>query len=153
MEQPDQHRDAMDPKEVKYPLILLIVGLVLFLLYGLIKGGFSGAGMILGTVGLQLVMGLPLAVLACFLTAKILSIDFGLLHTAILKLAAAFVFPAAVGVMLPVPLLGWLVSLVLYWAMLEKFFELEPTELVTCVILIFLVRLVAGIVVAAIVAG
>ena len=62
MQQPRAKAETSDPKEVKIPAILFVVGLVILLLYGLIKGE---VGSILGSAAIELVMGVPLAVVAC----------------------------------------------------------------------------------------
>ncbi len=127
----------MEPKEVKIPLTLLMIGIAVFFCYGFIEGGASGAASVLASKGRELLLSLAAAIIACFIAGWLLNIDFGLLLTAILKLAAIFMFPWAVAL---VPVVGWLISIVLYWALLEKFFDLDARELFTCVILIFLAR-------------
>ena len=85
---PPEEADTVDPMEVRIPGACLVVGLVLLLVYGFVKGGASGAGDILAAVAIELLLGVPLGVLACFIAAKVLGTDFGLLRTAIVKLAA-----------------------------------------------------------------
>ncbi len=127
--------------EVKVPFALLVIGLAILVVYGLIIGGTSGAGLIIGSALVSLAIGVPLAILACFMAARVADIHFGLLHTAALNLASAFIFPSAVALVIPIGIIAWIVSLLLYWTMLEKFFDLDPTELAVCVIVIFVVRL------------
>ena len=139
-EEPSDMGKITHPTEVKIPLVLLVAGLIILLVYGLIAGGTVGVGKVLLSILAELAIGVPLAIVACFMAAKMMGIDFGLLHTAMLKLASAFIFPVAVGVIIPIPVIGWLVPLLLYWLMLEKFFDLDPTDLIVCVILIFVVQ-------------
>ena len=141
MQQGSEDTTTTDPMEVKVPILLLSIGLVIIVAYGFIKGGPSGGALIIGSALIQLAIGVPLAILACFIAARIADIHFGLLHTAVLKLASAFLFPSAVALVIPIGIIGWLVSLLLYWMMLEKFFDLDPTELAVCIIAIFIVRL------------
>ena len=139
-------------KEVTVPVALLAVGLVLFAVAGLLLGGAVGAGVYLLMVAVQLVVGVPLGILACFITARILQGSFGYLNTAILKLAAIFVFCGAVAAV--VPYVGWLISLPVYWGLLAWLFELEVAEVVVLTIVLWVVRLfVAGLVVGPIVAA
>ncbi|MAE65183.1 MAG: hypothetical protein CMJ18_13005 [Phycisphaeraceae bacterium] len=147
----DDHREgagATDPREVTIPLAMLLAGIAVLFVRALVTEGSGGVAMALLGIGAEIVIGVPLAIVACFAAARVLDTDFGLLHTAVLKLAAAFIFPAAVAGIIPIGLLAWIVSLILYLGMLEKFFRLEPTELIVCAILIFLVRILAGVVVA-----
>ncbi len=132
----------MEPKEVKIPLALLTIGIVVFFCYGFAKGGASGGVSVLVSTGGELLIAMAAAIVACFIAGSLMGFDLGLRHTAILKLAAIFLFPWAVAL---VPVVGWLILIVLYWALLEKFFELDPPELFSCVILIFLARFYANI--------
>ncbi len=85
--------------------------------------------------------------------AAILQIEFGDFGTAVLKLAAVFSAPAAAGALVPIEVVGWLFSIVLYWVLLAWLFSLEARDLFVSVVILFLIRLVGGVVTAAIVSG
>jgi hypothetical protein len=82
-----------DAKEVKIPCVLLVVGLVIYLAFGLVSGGPTGAAMVLLANAIELAVLVPLGIAACFIVAAILSTSFGSIGTASLKLAAIMVFP------------------------------------------------------------
>jgi len=130
-----------DPKEVKIPAALLGISLLVFLGYGLLAGGAGGAVAVLIVLGAQLVVGICLGILACMVTARLMSTSFGPLNTAILKLAAVFAFPTAIAAVIPV--IGGLVALALYWGLLTWLFDLEGMEVVVCTFVIWVVRFVA----------
>jgi hypothetical protein len=93
-----------------------------------------------------LLIMIPLGIVACFITAKLMGISFGELRSACVKLAAIFTFPGAVALIIPVTPLAWLVSIILYFGLLIWFFELEGWEPVVCAVVIWLVRLAATII-------
>ena len=127
-----------EAKEVKIPAALLGIALVVFVGYGFYTAGAAGAAMALVALGIQLVIGVVLAIIACFITAKLMGISFGPIGTASLKLAAIFAFPAAVSLF--IPLVGWLVALFLYFGLLAWLFDLEGMEVVVCAIVIWGIR-------------
>lgn len=128
-------------KEVTIPAVLLGIALAVFVGYGFYAAGAAGAGVVLMAVGVQLVIGVLLAIIACFITAKVMGISFGPLGSASLKLAAIFTFPAAVSLFIPV--VGWLAALILYFALLAWLFDLEAFEAVVCAVVIWVVRMLA----------
>lgn len=130
-----------DAKEVTIPTVLLLIAVGGFAAAGYYRGGAEGVGITLLANGLYLLIGVSLGIVACFVTASLLSIAFGPIGRASLKLAATFAFPAAVSLF--IPYVGWLVSLILYLMLLGWFFELEPGELAICAFVIFVVRFVA----------
>lgn len=135
--------ESIDAREYRIPLGLLGAGLGVFIGYGLFTAGPIGMWSVLGIIALNLIIGVVLALVGCYIAAFLLSIDFGYLHTAALKLAGILCFSWALSV--AIPLVGVLVALVVYWALLERLFELEPVELITCVVILFLVRVVGGV--------
>lgn len=130
-----------DAKEVKIPLILLVVGLVLYFGYGLAFAGPAGAAVLLMAAGIQLVFGIVVAIPACFLAASLLGTSYGSVGTATLKLAAIIIFPTAASLLIPI--FGWLVALMLYWFLIGFLFDLEPMEVIYTALIIWGVRLVA----------
>ena len=155
--------ESSRPKDVKIPLILLGIGVVIYVIVAAMIAESSGPlmgtgesvgmgtlllGMFLGTV-LQVVLG----IIALFITAAIMGIDFGPLGLAILKLAAIMVFPDAVAAVFPIPLLGWIISMGLYLWLLAWLFDLEPLDTVVCAFVIFFVNIGAGILLATLFVG
>ncbi len=92
-------------------------------------------------------------IIALYIAAAVLQIDFGNIGTAVLKLAAVFSAPAAAGALVPIEIVDWLVSIVLYWVLLAWLFSLEARDLFISVVILFLVRLVAGVVAGMILVG
>ena len=68
-------------------------------------------------------------------------------------LAAVFSAPAAAGALVPIEIVDLLVSIVLYWVLLAWLFSLEARDLFVSVVILFLVRLVGGVVTATILVG
>ena len=133
----------MDAKEIKIPLALIAVSVVLYVVYGLTVGGGGGVGFALQVLLVTALIGVPLGVVACMIVAKLLSIGFGDARTAALKLAAIFLFPGAVALFLPGGI-DWLIATGLYLVLLLWLLELESgVELVVMVLVIALVRWVA----------
>ena len=134
--------DTVEAKETTIPIVLSVVGALIFLVYGLTAGGFTAAGAIVVALAIWLIVGVGLALLACFLASALLGPDYGKLGPATLKLTAAFLFPTAIGLLIPG--IGWLVSLALYLGLIGWLFQLDIWETVLTAILIFLVRLGTG---------
>lgn len=143
----------MDAREVKIPLTLLVAGLVLVVVYLAAFAGAAGAAVGVVAVSVGLAVQVVLGIIALYIVAALLSIGFGSLATAALKLAAIFIFPGAIALFLPAGL-DWLVALGLYVILLMWLLELENLmELVVCVIVIALVRALTMNVIAAAIGG
>lgn len=133
----------MDDKEFTIPVSLIAIGLVLFAIYLLAFGGAGVAA--LGMVALVIVLAVQvvLGIVALYIVAALMSIGFGELKSAALKLSAIFIFPYAVSLFLPGGL-DWLVALGLYAILLMWLLELESIyEIVVCMIVIAVVRSIA----------
>lgn len=133
---------SSDFSEVKAPVILLVVGAVISIVYGIVAVDDSSVGASVVGVLLNIALSVAFALPACFIVAKILGVSFGFLNTAVLKLAALSVFPAAIGMIIP-GIGGW-VALALYFGLLEWFFELDWWESVVFVIVLSVLRILAG---------
>jgi hypothetical protein len=127
------------PKDYLIPGILMGVGILIFLTYAFIMGGTAGLAAMAVYLPIRLVMMVVLGVIACFITARIMGTGFGYLKSAIVKLAAIFIFPAAATFF--IPWVGWLLALLLYWKLLEWLFELEALETVVLAIVIWFVNI------------
>lgn len=131
--------------EVKVPLAILAASLLVFMFAGFAEGGAEGAGAVLRAVGVMLSFNLVFGVIGLYLAAAVLGIDFGNLFTAVLKLAAILCAPTAAAVLIPVPIVGLIAAIVLYWWLLSWLFELSGRDLVISVVILFLVRLAGNI--------
>jgi len=132
-------------EQVRVPLILIAVSLVIFVGFGFYLGGATGA---LITIVLFLVAALiqvVLGVAACYLVAALLDTSFGELKEACVKLAAITVFPSAVALVLgPVsPFLAYLVVVGLFFGLLMSLFELEFGESLIFVVVLWAVQFLA----------
>lgn len=132
-----------DPKDNLYPLGLLAAGLVIMGGMAAFRAGPAGLAVELAATGVYLAIMVVVGLAACFLAAKLMGIQYGTLGSASLKLAAIFIFPGAVSLLIPWACLSWLVSLVIYWGLIEWLFELNPVETVVTVLVIFAVNLAA----------
>ncbi len=139
--------------EVKAPIAILGSSLLVFAVAGFFVGGAEGAGATLAVVGIGLAFNIVFGIIALYTAAAVLQIDFGNIGTAVLKLAAVFSAPAAAGTLVPIEFIDWLVSIVLYWVLLAWLFSLEARDLFISVVILFLVRLVAGVVAGMILVG
>ena len=139
--------------EVEAPIAILGSSLLVFAVAGFLVGGAQGASTTLAAVGIGLAFNIVFGIIALYLAAAVLQIEFGNFGTAVLKLAAVFSAPAAAGALVPIEIVDWLVSIVLYWLLLSWLFSLEARDLIISVIILFLVRLVGGFVTAMILVG
>ena len=120
--------------EVKIPVAMLVLGLLIEAVRSSSVGGAEGAlGALLGTAAFTAISVL-FSLGACFITAKIMGISFGFVGPACLKLAAIAVFPAAIAMLLPG--FGWILAVVLYWSLLMWFFDLELVEAFVLVVVL-----------------
>lgn len=103
-------------------------------------------------VTVQLVVYVPLLLVALFLAVKLLDVSFGSLWTGLLKLMAVVLGPSAVGAIVAVasaPLIGSLmgsltgsvVSVAFYWGLLMFLFGLDLGETFMLVVIIFVMKL------------
>jgi hypothetical protein len=142
---------------VTLPLYLLAAGL--FILMGQV---FQGVSMTPGTlmgvtfgVGIGILVNVALMLGGVLVAARFSGISFGPLNLALLKLTAICVGPTALGDLvadmlggdMAVACLGHGISIFLYYVLLGHLFRLDGGQTVVCVIAIFVVRLMAGIVV------
>jgi hypothetical protein len=140
--------EAAPAKDYKIPAILLVIGILLYLLWAAFTGGAHAAAGMLIDIPVTLAFKLVIGTVACLLTSKIMGTAFGYVGSALLKLAAVFIFPGAVTLF--IPWIGWLVALLLYWGLLEWLFELDALESIVFVIVIWVTSAVAMLLVTAI---
>ena len=133
----------MPAKEIKIPLALIAVSVILYAIYGLTVDSAGGLSFALQVFLVTAVIGVPLGIIACLIVAKLLDAGYGDARTAALKLAAIFLFPGAVALFLPGGV-DWLVATALYLVLLLWLLELEGgVELALLVLVIAIVRWVA----------
>lgn len=129
--------------EIKTAGILAGIGLVLVAIYAVMNAGPNGLMPVLFAVVLALAIQVVLGIVALYIAAALLGIGFGDGPTAAAKLAAIFLLPGAVSLFLPGGV-DWLVATAMYLIMLMIMLDLEhPVEIIVCVIVIALVRMVA----------
>ena len=147
--------DAYFPDKIKdfqMPLALLAGGIVVEFLAGWWTRSRTGEGALgaLSEIGVGLVVGTGLMLVALFIAARFRGIDLGRFWTAVLKLAAISVAPSALMTLLDiffrfVPLFGgllvWVAGFCFYFALIGAFFDLDQSDTWYCVIVIFLVKL------------
>jgi hypothetical protein len=135
---------ASTATEVAIPLALLVLGLAIYAVAGFQLAGAKGAGTVLILVGVQLVINIPCAIAACYITVAVLGGSFGYLRTAIFKLSAILVFGGAIALVLRNPeVAGTLAALAAYLVLLVILlvwlFELEWLEaVITTIALTFI---------------
>src|SRR5258705_12352879 len=110
------------PKDVQIPLTLIVVAFLLFALAGYRVAGPRGPAIAMAGVGVAAVIGTALMLAAAFVTASMIGVSFGELGPAALKLAAIYLFPAAVGTLLPY---AGFFALIIWLALLPSPFELD----------------------------
>ena len=125
------------PKDVQIPLTLIVAAFLLFALAGYRVAGPSGPAAAMAAVGVAAVIGTALMLAAAFVTASMIGVSFGELGPAALKLAAIYLFPAAVGTLLPY---GGFFALVIWLALLLWLFDLEVYQAVVFAIILFVVN-------------
>ena len=154
-----------DPETIKsfwMPLWLLAGGVVIETAAAFVKGPNLQASLTILTVGL--VARTALMLVGMLIAAKVRGFGLGPIRTAVFKLAATAVGPAAVatlvtpvlyyatlGVALPLPLIGGVslggliamaIQFVLYFALLGALFDLDESDTWYCIGVIFLIHLV-----------
>jgi hypothetical protein len=134
--------------EWKVPLALLLVGLTVLALGTTTAEASSGLAATLLGMAMILVLHVALTIGAMYLTARLLGVSFGLLKTAVLKLAAITVFTLSlnqVGDWLGQPLLGWLVAVAVSLYLFSYCFDLDFLETLLAVVVITVIRFALGI--------
>lgn len=136
----------LDTNEDKVALGLLVSGVVILGWVGLSHAGVAGAAVILLVYGLYAAISVVAGVAAAFATAYLMNASFGLFNSAVLRLAGIIVFTAALAVAIPYG--GWL-ALLVYIGLLFWLFELEPFEILVFTIILWIIRFLLGLILAA----
>lgn len=142
-----------DPKEFIIPGALLGIGVVIYLIHSMVTRGATTVGatllILVVTLAIQVILGL----IACLIAAKFMGCSYGALWSGCLKLAAIFIFPGAITSWIPIPFIPFIISILLYWGLIEYLFELDTQETITTIIVIWLVQIGAFFVTATVLIG
>lgn len=136
-------------KDLYLPAALLLVGAGIEFARALLmaRAGTNSLAYASIYVGVSLVINTTVMLVGVLIAAKALGISFGPVGTAILKLCAIAVAPAALSSLLMMlfpglsaALVGWALSLALYFALISILFELDAQETWYCVLIIGVTR-------------
>lgn len=136
----------MDWRELRAPLALLAIGLLVPGVVAFVQGGASGWLTTMIAYEVALLITVILGIVALFVAAALFSLSFGDARSAAIKLAAVFSFPGAIAMLVPLPLLALGVALVLYVGLLAWLFELDFREAAISIVVIMVVRFVGALV-------
>jgi hypothetical protein len=152
----DNHSAPASLWEWQAPLGLLLVGLAMIAGAAYSAAGTSALVHALVHVGVILLVFVPFTILAMIPVAALLKISFGILKTAILKLAAITTFTTALqmlGALWGFYFFGLFLAVVVSYFLFSKFFDLDARATVLAVILIAVIRILAWMLVASLLAA
>lgn len=121
------------------PYGMLAAGVIIILARPLIQSGPLDAVATFGWLAITMIVGVGLMALGCWITAKLLGTVFGDERVAFVKLAAIFLFPTAIGSLLP-PWWSSLVATALYFGLLLWLFDLDVYEAAVFALVMILIR-------------
>ena len=136
--------DADIAKEKQIPIILIVIGLIIWVIVGFARFDVGPLWIVL-IVGIDATVRTLLLIAAAYVTAGLMSVSFGDLRAAFLKFTAVVVFSGAVGAAIP---FGGIIAAVVAFGLLLWLFDLEVYQAVVFTIIYWVVSLVAGIIVA-----
>ena len=154
---PDPRRD------LHVPVALLAMGFLITVIdfgYGMrVHPGAAVAAGIL-VAGVKLVFGMILMLGAALLAARFAGINFGPIGPALLKLAGLCLAPSALGDLttqllggdMAVAQIGWVVRVVLYWALVSYLFRLDGGQTAAVVGAITVLKIVSTVVIGSLLA-
>ena len=131
-------RTGSSVTEKQVPLAVVAVGIVLIAVSGAMNAGPEGAVEAILVAHGMATVNVLFALGACFLTAKLMGVSFGLVGPACLKLTAVCVI--LTGLSMLMPWIGWFFGLVLDAVLLMWFFEPELLEVFVLATVILLMR-------------
>lgn len=144
-------------RDKQFPQYLLLAGFIVIVAQVAISIGGSVGAFAAAAIAMAILVAIRLALMlgGVLVAARFAGISFGPIGSALLKLSAICVGPTALGSLvadmlggdIAVQCLGSGISLFLYYILISYLFCLDGGQTVTCVIAIFVVRLVAGIVI------
>jgi hypothetical protein len=136
-------------KDLLVPAILVLAGtLATYARLGVFTGSREEIVRAFGRVGAYASWNIVLMLIGIILAAKVLDVGFGLVPQALLKLAALTLGPLGVwqivahacGGAMPGEIIGWIVSVPIYWWLFAWLFELDFRETMVCLLVITLLR-------------
>lgn len=116
---------SLPATELVIPLILVVVGLRVFGIWGYSSFGARGAMVAMGLVFVIAAVLTVLGVASAFITAAIMSTSFGELRTAFLKFAGIILLTSGLAALIPY---GGLIVLAIYLGLLVWLFGVEMKE-------------------------
>ncbi|QDT31147.1 hypothetical protein [Thalassoglobus polymorphus] len=131
----------LEENEDKVSLGLLVIGSVILCWAGVSSSGVEDGLIIILVYGLYTLLSVVAGVAAAFITAAIMKVSFGVIGSAVLRLAATIVFSTAIAETIP---FGGLLSLITYFGLLMWFFELELFEVIIFAVILSIMRLVVS---------
>ncbi len=148
-----QDRDAGErAARMEYikPTVMLLLGGGIVMGYLLLSSGVVSALFYLPVITIELIVG----VAGLWAASAIWLGGMGPLGLGILRLAGIYAMTDMITLFLgELAFVGWLIRLVCYVAMLAWLFDLDPAESILLAILTFVLKIVAGIAIAVILAG
>ena len=147
----EEPAEAGETPEWVAPTCLLALGLVLAVGGMAVTLGREGFALGFMFVGLRLVLTVPLSIAALFIAAPLLGISFGPFGLAVLKLAAINVLTLGIALTAILggtpPFLAYTAVAPVGWMLFNWLFELEVTETMIVLTLIWLIQNMAGLMV------
>lgn len=132
------------------PAVMLLLGGGIVLGYLLLSSGVGSALLYVVILSIELIVG----VAGLWAASAIWLGGMGPLGLGILRLAGIYAMTDMIALFLgELAFVGWLIQLVCYVAMLAWLFDLDPAESILLAILTFVLKIVAGITLAVILAG
>jgi hypothetical protein len=145
--QVEESNEIVDTPEWIAPTALLGVGLMLSVGSMTMAKGGEGFAEGVATVGLQLLLTIPLSIAGLLIMAPLLGVNFGSFGMAILKLAAVNVSTLSIAMMCQftgIPaFLAFSFVAPIGWLLFHWLFQLEPTETMYVLTVIWLIQFLA----------
>jgi hypothetical protein len=138
---------ADHPKEKQIPLVLIVVGALLYVLGAVVVGGSGDALPTLIAVAVGATIQTVILIVSAFIVAAILNVSFGDSKSAILKFAAASLVAGGVASLIP---MGWIIGLFLFLGLVVWLFELEIIYAVVLTVVYIAVSILIGIALASV---
>jgi hypothetical protein len=139
-------------RDLTIPIVLIVLGTVSEFVWAITSRAAGGSpGRAAAMVGFDFVMDVAVMLVGVVAAARVLSINFGPVPTAVLKLGAIALGPAGVTAIIVwalgggvVPqVAGWLLRLVIYLWLFWYLFELDTDDLWGTIVIVYGVRTVA----------
>ena len=101
-------------------------------------------------ISLSTAVIIPILLIGLYIASSVIGISYGPLHTGLLKLLAIYLAPEACQSIINIimgdyTLLGWFVSLIIYYALTMYLFELDPDETFYTIIILTITKIIASI--------